>query len=43
MQAAALKSTNLRQSFLGFHMLVEPERSKIINGTILTEWQHFLM
>ena len=35
MQAATLKSTNLRQSFLGF--LVEPESSKIINGTILTE------
>ena len=37
MKAAVLKSTNLRKSFLGFQMLVEPESSKIINGTILTE------
>ena len=37
MKAAVLKSTNLRQSFLGVQMLVEPESSKIINGTILTE------
>ena len=37
MKAAVLKRTNLRQSFLGFQMLVEPESSKIINGTILTE------
>ena len=39
MHAAALKSTNLRQSFLRFQMLVEPES---IDGNILTEWQHFL-
>ena len=39
MHAAALKSTNLRQSFLRFQMLVEPES---IDGNILTERQHFL-
>lgn len=37
MPTAALKSTNVRQSFLSFQMSVEPERSKIIRETISTE------